>query len=208
MPNLRIFIFLVIVFQILHGQVKTISQLEIDLFAKDSISHRNPNHRKNLTIMKMMLDNDSSLHGRAEYMTKLATSHFVNNQLDSASIYYQRAIDHHSNLKLKYYLDDQSMKEAHYMLSRIYHKDKNYEKALEHGNNALSYEKKYPNKKWEPYLLTLVARCNHSLGSYRKASELFLKVADDSLYMSSPRNRSAVTLRLGIVYSKNYLSSI
>jgi len=125
--------------------------------------------------------------------------------LDSAAMYFNRAINHHGNLNLKYYLDDKSMKEAHYMLSRINHKRKNYEKALKHGYTALFYEKKYPNMKWEPYLLTLMARCHHSLGSYKKASELFLKVAEDSLYMSSPRNRSAVTLRLGIIYSKNYL---
>ncbi len=205
-PNLKIFIFLIIVSQILHSQHNEISQLDIDLFAKDSLSHRNPNHRKNLNYMKMLLDSDSTLFGRSEYMTKLATSYFVNNQLDSAALYYNRAIDHHGNLSLKYHLDDKSMKEAHYMLSRINHKGKNYEKALKHGNTALFYEKKYPDMKWEPYLLTLVARCHHSLGSYKKASELFLKVAKDSLYMSSPRNRSAVTLRLGIIYSKNYLN--
>ncbi|WP_394749965.1 tetratricopeptide repeat-containing sensor histidine kinase [Spongiimicrobium salis] len=206
MNKLRIFILLMVVSQTLHSQFNDITQLDIDLFAKDSISHRNPNHRKNLSYMKTMLDSNRKLYGRAEYMTKLATSYFVNNQLDSAVFYYNRAIDHHANLSLKYHLDDKSMKEAHYMLSRITHKRKNYEKALKHGNTALFYEKKYPDIKWKPYLLTLVARCNHSLGSYRKASELFLKVAEDSAYMSSARNRSAVTLRLGIIYSKNYLN--
>ena len=33
-----------------------------------------------------------------------------------------------------------------------------------------------------------------------------MKVAGDSSYMASTRNKSAVTLRLGVVYSKNYLN--
>lgn len=204
--SLGIFILFLIVHQIANGQFKDTSQLDIDLYAKDSLSHRNPNHRKNLNYMKMLLDRDSTLYGRAEYMTKLATSHYVKNQLDSAAIYYNRAIGHHDSLDLKYYLDDKSMKEGHYMLGRIYSTRKDPEKAIKHGNKALFYEKRYPDKRWKPYLLTLLARCHLSLGSDEKALGYFLKIKDDSLYMSSPRNGSAVTLRLGVVYSKNYLN--
>ena len=204
--KLRIFIFLVGISQLANSQFNKTSQLGIDLFAKDCLSYRNPNHRKNLKHLKMLLKRDSTLYGKAEYLTKLGTSYFVKNQLDSAAIYYHEAIDHHNNLKLKYYLDDKSMKEANYMLGRIYSTQKDPEKSLKHGNSALFYEKKYPDQRWKPYLLNLVARCHLSLGSYRKAAELLMKVAEDSSYMASTRNKSAVTLRLGVVYSKNYLN--
>lgn len=197
---------LLVASQTVDSQFNRMSQLDIDIFAQDCVSHRNPNHRKNLNYMKTLLDGDTTLYGRAAYLTKLGTSYYVKNQLDSAAIYYKGAIDQHSNLKLKYFLDDNSMKEAHYMLGRIYSTRKDPEKALTHGNMALFYEKKYPNKRWKPYLLTLLARCHLSLGSDMKALELLLKVKGDSLYMAAPRNRSAVTLRLGVVYSKNYLN--
>ncbi len=190
----------IIYFNISYGQGKVYSQQEVDSFSIRPLT------AEKLAEFKTMLNSNDALVGWVRYNSLKAYFYLSKNPNQDSTIYYaDKAVKFFKQNQPDNSLEEKSLLNAHFALARTYLDIKNYEASLANAQAFLEVEKKYPTP-IRGYGVSLVAANHLALGNDSLSLSYYKTNARDTIYMKSSRSRITTLTRIGVLYTKDYLS--
>lgn len=193
-------IFLFVLPKFILAQYDTLTQSQIDSFAKYELNENT------LEDFRKMLESNAVFSGWSKYYSGQAITLYNKGIIDSARIYADSAIQNFEQLDPKNTLDEASLMQAYSALGFVYNSMEEYALSTESFLKALEVEKKYPYK-YRSYITSYIAHNHLSLGNDRKALNYYQKNLKDTIYTAIPQAHVVTLTRLGVLYSKNYLNN-
>ncbi|MBQ4819595.1 histidine kinase [Aquimarina sp. MMG016] len=156
--------------------------------------------RPDVNEYKKMLESNPNLIGWSKYYYEKAFANFPKH-IDSVLYYTDESISSYAEAAIQRPVDEKILISAYYYKGNAYLRLKDFQKAIEHYQNALELTKRHTYK-GKAFIFNGIAHGHLGVGNDSLALEYYLKASKDAFFMKFPINKASLYTRIGYVYDE------